>query len=1452
MSATPSNNPFRQLDSALAVANLAKDTLAAAPVPSPIKDAAAVLITVLETIREVKSNKEAWAQFGTTLSNQIDDIQANVGGCSPPHSTMLLQMANRYEIKLNNILTKVRAASSRNLLDRHLNRRTDKEEIAQLKSDMDACWKDFMLELSIKTHEAMNRTEAVVNRTDEGVNHLLYNSYIKSLEVIKDSGWDVHRACLPGTRTNVLDAINAWVNDPTSDQVLWLTDVAGSGKSTIARHLAEQWRRSGKLGGFFFFNKNVVEATSIRLFCTTIAAQLAHHPQYKSQLQSSIIDGMKELIPTPPFKEKLMKLVIEPSKGLDLVLVIDALDECNENERIILLDCLLCLIKQSPHLKSFITSRPELDIERRLHKYQSHTDSLHQANFKSNQADIEIFVSDQMKDLVSDGTFDANDVGLLCKRVNCLFILASTACRAIHNHPDPAVMLEILLDPRGDNLVDINRLYLKILENACQLKEMDERSWKAMQAKMMQVLKAIISAAIPLSVSCFDLILGIKGTERVIKSLASVLSVAANKTVLLLHPTFREFLLDSKVANHFYIDIAEAHALMAKGCLQVMRSELKFNICGLESSFLLNSQVDDLEVRISTSISRQLQYSSVHWPVHVINSDQPSHDQQITKAILQICKSPYAFYWMEILSALSQVPSALSGLQAVKNWLLEKSAKKIVYDLWQFLLSFSTPISDSLPHIYLSALPFSPIELALHQEGYKTFPNLLLVVRGCSNTWPDPPQVWQGHTKTIHCVSFSPDGHQVVSGSDDRTIRLWDTETHQAIGEPLRGHTGSVRSLAFSPDGSQIVSGSGDKSIRLWDTKTGQPIGKPLQGHTKPLESVAFSPDGHQVISWDGDSIQLWDVKTGQPIREPFQVHNWVISVMFSLNGHQIVSASRGETIHLWDAETGNIIEGPLQGHIKLLNQVAFSPDGCHIASAFSDATIQLWNTKTSQLIWEPFQGHTGSIRTVAFSPDGHQIASCSNDYTIRLWNTETGLAIGEPLQGHTGSVRSVAFSPDGHQIISCSSDKTLRLWDTETGQTIGEPFQASGLVAISPDGCKVVSSSGDKLFQLWDTKTGQVIGKPLQGNTNAVLAVAFSPEGHQIISCSEDNTIRSWDTETGQAIGEPIQGHTSRVIFATFSPDVHKIVSILHDNTLKIWNTETGQTIGKVLQGHTRSINRVAFSPDSHRIASCSEDHTIRIWDTETSQAIGKSLHAHTSAVISVAFSPDGHQIVSGSADNTILLWDAETGQTMGEPLRGHTNWIVSVAFSPNGQQIVSGSWDNTIQLWDTQTGQAIGEPLQGHIGSVNFVAFSPDGHQIISWSEDRTIRFWNVQNSPESQKLSGAFNPLVPPMESSQIAHDPGSLPYNAPDLIQYQLHHKPYGPHFSVPGFDNCTLAQDGWVKSSDQLLYWVPPSNRNGLQHPHILTIPTSSPLRATWIDFSHFQCGFDWTKVQDPL
>ena len=98
-------------------------------------------------------------------------------------------------------------------------------------------------------------------------------------------------------------------------------------------------------------------------------------------------------------------------------------------------------------------------------------------------------------------------------------------------------------------------------------------------------------------------------------------------------------------------------------------------------------------------------------------------------------------------------------------------------------------------------------------------------------------------------MAFSPDGHRLATASDDGTVRLWDADTGQPIGDPLTGHTDAVTSVAFSPDGHRLASASADSTVRLWDADTGQPIGDPLTGHTGAVNSVAFSPDGHRLAS---------------------------------------------------------------------------------------------------------------------------------------------------------------------------------------------------------------------------------------------------------------------------------------------------------------------------------------------------------------------------------------------------------------------------------------------------------------------------------------------------------------------------------------------------------------------------------------------------------------------------
>ena len=176
----------------------------------------------------------------------------------------------------------------------------------------------------------------------------------------------------------------------------------------------------------------------------------------------------------------------------------------------------------------------------------------------------------------------------------------------------------------------------------------------------------------------------------------------------------------------------------------------------------------------------------------------------------------------------------------------------VICDLKQFTSVFATPIHQSVPHIYLSALAFVPTSSTLYILC-QHFLKMVILRQGRMVDCPRLVHVFTGHTDLVNAIAKSPDGSLVVSASDDHTIRFWSTATGAPIGEPLHGHTKGVTAVAFSPTGTCIVSGSCDNTVRLWSTQNFVAISEALNGHEDYVTSVAFSPDGTRLASGSYD-----------------------------------------------------------------------------------------------------------------------------------------------------------------------------------------------------------------------------------------------------------------------------------------------------------------------------------------------------------------------------------------------------------------------------------------------------------------------------------------------------------------------------------------------------------------------------------------------------------------------
>jgi WD40 repeat protein len=622
---------------------------------------------------------------------------------------------------------------------------------------------------------------------------------------------------------------------------------------------------------------------------------------------------------------------------------------------------------------------------------------------------------------------------------------------------------------------------------------------------------------------------------------------------------------------------------------------------------------------------------------------------------------------------------------------------------------------------------------------------------------------FEGHKDIVNSIFFSPDGRYVLSGSNDKTLKLWNVITAECL-RTFEGHEGRVNSVCCSPDGRYVLSGSDDETIKLWDVATGQHI-RTFKGHKGEVKIVCFSPDGSKVLSGSRDgTLKLWNMRTGVCLKTLEKHEGGVVSACFNPNGKYILSGGGDKKLKIWDIGTGEHIITFGQ-HSDIVLSVCFSPDGNYALSASGGDTeelfdvvpgeLLLWDVLTGRLIKE-FKGHGDVVSSACFSPNGRFVLSGSYDKTTKLWDLETGRCI-RTFEGHGAWVSAVCFSPDGMYALSGSYDHNLYLWSLEripATLRLAEPISSESAISshrnfkglldeaiITTDPLKRLEclskaraiqgfERAEQGLSLWlklyvhfpriELRASWEL-RSFHGHKDYVNSVCFNPDGNYALSGSKDETLRLWDVRTGECL-RTLKGHKWPVNSVCFSPEGRYLLSGSYNEPPKLWDIKTGECL-RNFEEHVGDVRSVCFSPDGRYAISAGSD--FRLWRVETGESL-LTFKGHEGHVNSVCFSPDGRYILSGGAGGILKIWNTITGKCL-RTFEGHEHEINSVQFSPDGKYVLSGSTDRTLKIWDVKSAKCI-KTIKGHAWQVQSCFFSPDGKYVISGSLDKTIKLWDV----------------------------------------------------------------------------------------------------------------------------
>ncbi|THU81917.1 WD40 repeat-like protein [Dendrothele bispora CBS 962.96] len=678
------------------------------------------------------------------------------------------------------------------------------------------------------TTKIEKNTTKIERDTTKIVKTLITSKLRNSAQAPHDVGPD-KTPCTDGTRVTILNEIMDWVQDsdsPNASLGYWMCGMAGTGKSTIAKSLCLMLEDQQLLAGSFFCSQQIPECREYHHIIPTIAYQLAYYSCTFGETLEKVLEEDQSIALKEP-SDQVKKLLIQPWEAVKKtgrfgghapVIVIDALDECENVSEVLKAIVPAIQNKQMPGLKFFFTSRPGKNVSSHLEidsqvVNSGNVKNFHLHNVEKNlvQEDIRKFLKNKLQDVTDE------QIQILVNSSGKLFIYAATTVKYIKGAEEwqKRRLHEVLHSAEGPNPLHIKPmdvLYSKIFEGAISVSECTAEERK----ESLKVAHTVVSTATPVTCDTISQLLGydIETVQAIITSLQSVMYInKKDNKVYTFHASFVDYIFSAEHSKENYCDQLVHQILLEEACLSIMDKKLHFNMCNLPSSFLLDKEVEGIEKRIAENIPGELKYSCFFWAYHL---GKCTVDEAVI-SMLETFIQKKMIFWIEAMFLLDKLPLCLDILEMALKMQLGKENEDILRQIREMVnMCALGKIQGRTPQLYLSIVPFFMEDIPIFDRFQR-----LMTVKKAGKT---SRQLGSWRTPSgIECLSLSPDGSILATGLQNGDIMTWDTKTGVQKGDAFQGHSDRVTSVAFSPDGGKVVSGSWDSTVRVWNARTGAP-----------------------------------------------------------------------------------------------------------------------------------------------------------------------------------------------------------------------------------------------------------------------------------------------------------------------------------------------------------------------------------------------------------------------------------------------------------------------------------------------------------------------------------------------------------------------------------------------------------------------------------------------------